>query len=74
MTPIYSAIPRFKRIEAALREALNAQRSVLREIDQAAAGRRTREDAELLNELRDRIQVLAKTCGDLVLWFNDKVA
>ncbi len=51
---VYSAIPKFNRVEAALREATNGFRTTLGEIDAALAGPRSETEKALLRSIRDQ--------------------
>ena len=52
---LYSDIPKFKRVEASLREAVRSVAMVEGEIDAALSGRRTKEETALLNSIRDQV-------------------
>ena len=52
---VYSDIPKFKRVEAALRQAVRSFALVEGEIDTALGGPRTQEETALLKSIRDQV-------------------
>lgn len=54
MAKLYADIPKFKKVEAALREAVAGFRPALAEIERALAGRRSSEEEALLKSIRDQ--------------------
>lgn len=73
MTRVYSEIPKFKRVEASLREATNAYRRVIAEIDKALAGRRTAKETDALVDLRKRCSTFHKESLAVLGGFYDTV-
>lgn len=63
----YSAISKFKRVEASLREARNGISASLREINRALDGPRTDEERALLASARDQVMQVREGMR-AVLW------
>lgn len=55
MARVDSNVPKFKRIEAKIREAANAQREAIAEIDDALAVKRSDNERQILAGIRRRI-------------------
>ena len=74
MARIYADIPKFKRIEAALREVAGAQQRAIADLDKALSARRTEQEAGTLGQLRERCRTMRQESIDLLLWFHDQIA
>ena len=73
MARIYADIPKFKRVEAALRGVAVGEKGVIAEIDRALSAQRTKGEREVLNRLRDRCSSMLQDCINLLIWFNDEL-
>ena len=63
---VYAEIPKFKRVEATLREAVNGFRPALMEIDRALAGRRTAAEEALLKSVRHQTEQAQKQASQVL--------